>query len=335
MQDEDTSLRSIAGFVVMFGVLPCALFLAGVYLYILYFRPLPYAGVELQPNIVYVSARRFETHGLERLSANGTSIDLAPLTARSLGEHLKPTVTVLVHGYNAQEHKVATYFAGLTSYLLADGKYDGSIVVFDWPALGVPLDELPTAQRVQFEMMAKNRPYQPGYELGMYGIDQRRAADVGARSFLDLLKALTTTENRTINVIGHSMGCYLLAEALKRDPETSSEIAIMNWLAPDIDEAVVEEPWLHTAVGRLRGGIHVYYSRHDTVLTRHSRIANGTARLGATGAGTAHKPPDGMEFVDMTEDLGTGNPHAGYLADGSPSLQRIARQISAAANAKP
>ncbi|WP_072394987.1 alpha/beta fold hydrolase [Hyphomicrobium sp. CS1GBMeth3] len=335
MQDEDLSLWDLAKAVLMFAVLPCAIITGGAYLYVLYLKPPPYAGVTLQPGVVYVSARRFETQGLERLAANGESVDLTPWWPGDQRDtHLKPDVTVLVHGYNAQEHKVATYFTELAAHLQSEGGYDGTIVVFDWPALGTPLDELPTAQRVQLDMnmMGANRPSQASYELAMYGLDQRQAQGIGARSFLALLDLLSTSGAHTINVVAHSMGCYLVAEALKLRPGAATRIASMIWLAPDIDEAVTDAPWLRTAVDRLQNGLTVLYSRSDTVLTRLSRLANGTERLGATGAGT-HTPPSKMVFVDMTAELGTENAHTGYLMRGSSSLQRIARQLSAAAPA--
>jgi pimeloyl-ACP methyl ester carboxylesterase len=332
MPDEDFSLRELAHLMLMFAVLPCAVFTGGAYLYILYFAPLPYEGVALQPGVVYVSARRFETSGLEALAANGEAIDLMPWSAGQPPDaRLKPDITVLVHGYNAQEHKVATYFATLASYLRSEDGYGGTVLVFDWPALGVPLDELPTTQRVQLDMnmMGKNRPTQLGYELAMYGLDQRQAHGIGARSFLVLLDALSAGGARTINVVAHSMGCDLVAEALKLRPATASQVSSVIWLAPDVDEAVVDAPWFHDAVARLQNGLVVQYSQNDTVLTRLSRLANGTRRLGATGQG-AHTPPAKMSFVDMTAELGTEKVHTGYLAKGSPSLRRIASEISGA-----
>lgn len=333
MQDEDLSLREIAYSVLMFAVLPCAVFMGGAYLYILYFMPLPYAGVALQPGVVYVSARRYETHGLEMLSANGNAIDLAGWSADGIGGLVKPNVTVLVHGYNAQEHKVATYFAGLASFLQSEGKYQGTIIVFDWPAVGTPFDELPTAQRVQLDMhmMGQNRPTQAGYELAMYRIDQSKAESIGAPSFLALIDALSKTggRSRTIDVVAHSMGCYLVAEALKLRPGAAAQMSSMIWLAPDVDQAIVDEPWLRDAVAGLQNGLTVLYSMNDTVLTRLSRIANWSGRLGATGPGS-HTPPMKTEFVDMTAELGTANPHTGYLADGGPSAHRIAARIGGA-----
>lgn len=332
VQNKDSIVWEVAYYLLMFGVLPCALFTGGAYLYLLYFTPPPYAGVTLEPDVSYVSARRFETHGLETLTVNGKTIDLVPWTADRLDTSLGPTVTVLVHGYNAQEHKVASYFAELTSYLRSNGPYEGAIVVFDWPAAGTPLDELPAAQRIQLDM--QNPASQPGYELAMYGADQQRAADTGARSFLSLIDGLSTAPARTIVVIGHSMGCYVLAEAMKRAPSITSRIASMVWLAPDVDQAILDQPWFHTAADRMKGGLHVYFSRNDTVLKRLSRFANGTPRLGATGAGATRKPPGNVELIDMTADL-PGNAHTGYLAKGSPGLEHVAKQISAAGKPKP
>lgn len=244
MQKDESSLWAILAPFLFFGAVSCAVFSGAAYLYILYFSPQPFDGVVLQPGVDYVTARRFETHGLETLRSGDAGIELIPLSETALASKPAQAVTILVHGYNAQEHKVAAYFTDLATYLLTESRYDGTLLVFDWPAVGIPFDELPTSQRIQIEMQSGNRPMQPGYELAMYGADQRNAADIGARSFLALLDAVSKTHAPApITVIGHSMGCYLLAEALRRDPALASKIASMIWLAPDVGEAVLDEEW--------------------------------------------------------------------------------------------
>jgi esterase/lipase superfamily enzyme len=329
MGDDETLVRSLARDFILFAVLPCALLTGAAYLYMEYFSPPLYAGVKLQDDVIYVSARRFETHGLEMLAANGAAIDLKPWSTLAVDRGLTPNVTVLVHGYNAQEHKVAGYFADLISHLHADAQHKVSIIVFDWPAVGVPHDELPTGQRLQrdLHMFTKNSPSQPGYELSMYAIDQRRAESVGAQSLLALLASLSDAGDRTVNVVAHSMGCHLLMHAMQQNPEAFSRVASMTWLAPDVDAAVIDEPWFRNAIEKLRRGLSVHYSHNDTMLTRLSRVANQSPRLGATGAGSSSAPPRKMEFVDMTAELGIENVHAGYLLRGSASARLIARQI--------
>lgn len=295
-----------------------------------YLLPAPYAGVRLEHSVVYVSARRFETHGLELLEDSGTAINLTPWTAAKADAILKPPVAILVHGYNSQEHRIATYFADLIGYLREDARFAGSLLVLDWPARGMPLDELPTSQRVQLEMMSQNRPTWIGYEGAMYGGDQSTAEGVGSRSLLALLATLPRRHDGKIHIIAHSMGCYLTMHAMKEQPDTFAGIARMIWLAPDVPATVVSEPWIGNAVARLARGLSVHYSRNDGVLTGASRIANVSSRLGGVGPVPGAHPVPKLDFVDMTEDLGTGNVHGGYLNRGSTSARWIARELAAA-----
>jgi esterase/lipase superfamily enzyme len=317
-------VRDVLGF----GLVACALFMGLAYLYISVFQPPPYAGVKLQQGVVYISARRFETHGLEVLTEDADAITAKPIAEGLSATRLASNVTVLVHGYNAQEHKVATYFADLVDGLKSD---NASIVVFDWPAAGVPFDELPASQRVQLDMrmMGQNRPSQASYELAMYSLDQGTAKGVAATAFLQLVGTLARSGAQRLNVIGHSMGCLVIAEAMRRQPELFSSISAMVWLAPDVDEAVLGEPWFRNAVQKLGRGLSVHFSRNDTILSRLSKVANLSSRLGATGGRSTHDPPPNVTLVDMTSALGTTRVHTGYLLHESESLRWIKTQFAA------
>lgn len=333
MQDDETSASGWALDIAAFIVLPCILLMVYAYVYMTYFMPSPYAGVVLQDGVQYVSARRFETHGLESLSAGSTTIERKAWSASAVARDAPSTVTVLIHGYNAQEGKVAHYFADLARSLRTDAGHLGPLIVFDWPAVAVPLDELPTAQRLRHDLRSQTRNTwsQPAYEFNAYKIDQRNAASVGTTAFAALLKELSASPGTTIQVVAHSMGCYLLARAMQQDPATFSRIGSMIWLAPDVDATAIREPGFRAAVERMRTGLFVHYSRNDTTLSVLSRAANGTPRLGATGPGSDGGAPIGkLKFIDMTDAFGADAVHTGYLRKNSPSLPLIARQIAIA-----
>jgi esterase/lipase superfamily enzyme len=330
MPDDDMSARSMARDFLLFIVLPCALLTAIAYVYMAYFAPKPYAGVKLQDGVVYVSARRFETHGLEALTASGDAVEATAWTAPAVARGTPSTATVLIHGYNAQDGKVATYFAALATSLRNNADRSGPLIVFDWPATAVPFDELPTSDRIRRDMYSytKNTWSQPAYEFNMYRIDQRKAESIGATAIVALLVSLTERPDTTVHVVAHSMGCYLLARAMQQQPAAFSPVGSMIWLAPDVDATVVDEPWFRQAIGQLRTGLFVHYSRNDTTLTLLSRAANGVPRLGAVGRNAGGSPVPKLEFIDMTVGLGTDDVHAGYLRSSSPSLPLIAEQLA-------
>lgn len=330
MPDDDTSAGDWALDFFIFIVLPCALLATIAYVYMAYFTPKPYAGVKLQDGVMYVSARRFETHGLEALIAGDTAVEAHAWSALTVTRGTPSTVTVLIHGYNAQEGKVATYFADLTMSLRDDANRSGPVVVFDWPAIAVPFDEQPTADRIRQDMYSytKNTWSQPAYEFNMYRIDRSKAETVGATAFVALLASLTERPGTTVQVIAHSMGCYLLARAMQQQPAAFAQVGSIVWLGPDVDATVVDEPWFRQVLGKLRTGLFVHYSRNDTTLALLARAANGVPRLGAVGRDASSGPIPKLEFIDMTAQLGMDGVHAGYLRRDSPSLPLIARQVA-------
>lgn len=330
MPDDDTSVWSLARGLIFFAVLPCAVLMAIAYVHTEYFTPPPYAGVVLQDGVQYVSARRFETHGLEALTTGDKVVERKSWSAPAVAGGAPLPVTVLIHGYNGQEGKVATYFADLATSLRTDAKYAGPLIVFDWPAIAVPLDELPTSERLRMDMHSytKNTWTQPAYEFNMYKIDQRSAESVGAVAFLALLNSLKEHPGTTVQIIAHSMGCYLLARAMQLQPAAFSWVGSMVWLAPDVDATLVDEPWFRQALGKLGTGLFVHYSRNDTTLTLLSRAANGTPRLGAVGHSTGTTSIPKLEFIDMTVELGTDKVHGGYLRRDSPSREHIAKEVA-------
>jgi esterase/lipase superfamily enzyme len=237
----------------------------------------------------------------------------------------------LIHGYNSQEHKVATYFSGITSDVLAAAPPGHALIIFDWPAVGVPMDELPVSQRIQMDMnMYYNNSYtQPGYELAMYGIDQRTAEGKGAHSLIALLSVLSEKSGRTITIVAHSMGCYLMHNALQQKADAFAQVRSIFWLAPDVDASLAAEPRFRAAIEKIPHGLSVHFSRNDSVLSRLSRIANNSQRLGSSGYIANGTPPDKMKFVDMTNDLGSEGVHGGYLKSGSTTTRLILSDLAA------
>lgn len=330
MLDEDIPWVSMVGDFLKFIVLPSTLLMTIAYVQVAYFAPEPYAGVKLQQGVQYVSARRFETHGLEALNAVGDKVEAKTWVAPSIDRGARSAATILIHGYNAQDAKVATYFVDFAAALRDNPDRSGPLIVFDWPAVAVPHDELPTSDRVRRDMYGytKNTWSQPAYELNMYKIDQRQAESVGATAFVALLASLTERPDMTVHVIAHSMGCYVLARAMQQQPAAFSRVGAMVWLAPDVDATVVGELWFRDVVGQLRTGLFVQYPRNDATLALLSRLANGISRLGEIGRNAGGATIPKLEYIDMTAELGSDDVHGGYLRKGSPSLPLIAKQLA-------
>lgn len=313
-----------------FAVPPIILMLFGVWVYYAFFAPKPYGGVKLQENVIYASARRFKENGIEALKQDGQDVKFEDWRSLAASGQIGPDVTIFVHGYNAQEHKVAAYFSDLIGHLQKTARYQGTIIVFDWPAQGVPHDELPTVLRLQrdISMDALNSNSQPAYELSMYKMDQRNAETIGPEAFLALLGSLAGDPPRRITLIGHSMGCHLLQHALMQNSWAFQRVREMFWLAPDVDVDVLADDSFVGAVDGLQEGLTIHYSAHDNILTGLSTLANGKHRIGAVGLGSHTVATPKIRFADMTSALGSENVHGGYLLAGSASARQIAADLT-------
>jgi hypothetical protein len=106
----------------------------------------------------------------------------------------------------------------------------------------------------------------------------------------------------------------------------------MTWLAPDVPQDLLGEPWFREAADNLGKGLSVHYSTNDTILTHLSRVANLSSRLGAAGPGSA-EPHRKIDFVDMTAELGTEKVHTGYLLRDSASVRLIEARLKDAGKA--
>ena len=327
-EPDSSPVRDLLKIVGLFVVPALAAVMGVAWVAQTFFAPKPYDGARLQAGVTYVSSRQFETAGLQSLSDDGRRITLSAWDAVAR-QSLQPRVVVLVHGYNAREEKVGTYFADFVTGLREHARFGGSFLVFDWPSLAVPFDELPTSTRLQYEMRRPQGANQPAYELTVYGIDRRQALTVGAPSFAALLDDLAAAKVTRIDVVAHSMGCLVVAAAMQKDPGLLARVHSLVWLAPDVDAAAVAEPWFRAAVASLKGGLAVLHSRNDRLLALHARFANGASRLGAGGPPDGAAVPPRVTFSDLTEQLGKENVHGAYLARTGPALDLVMAVLAA------
>jgi esterase/lipase superfamily enzyme len=327
MNTGDSFARELLGIALRY-VVPAVFALAAVgFVYERYVLPTPYAGVTLQQGIRYVSARRFEQNGLEDLIVNGSRITLEKWTPDSIAASGAQTVTIFVHGYNAREAKVATYFSGLLSELQERRPRGHPLIVFDWPSIAIPLDELPASQRVRIEAMGSPAAQLP-YEASMYAADRRQADSVGRPALLKLLESLQAFPATVrINIVAHSMGCHVVASAMLARPAAFARVSKVIWLAPDVDQAIVAQK---TFLAALPVGMRlsVLHASTDTLLGSLSALANGTPRLGASGPPLGWAPPGNIEFIDMSAALGTKTVHSRYLDRDSPAAAIVEQRLS-------
>jgi esterase/lipase superfamily enzyme len=186
----------------------------------------------------------------------------------SLIEGIGPSeAVVFVHGFNMSFDDSAVRFA----QIVWDLQYKGLPVLFSWPSRGAVID---------------------------YAYDRDSA--LGARdAFLDLLSNLRDTHKiSTVHVIAHSMGNFLVLDALTRLAKSPSPaMGQLIMAAPDVDrdQFVQEIP----KIRQFFRGLTLYASSADKALTVSMRVAGGIPRAGDVPAEGPIVLP-GLETLDVT-----------------------------------
>lgn len=295
-----------------------------------------YKGVKLDATTVYVTTRRFEAHGLEWLKHSNQGIQLS--ADAPAAELQRSEVLILVHGYSAPDTVIAAYFHGLIDYLLHDGLYEFPIVVYDWPSKARRWEEISEAEREGFVAVLENAGLgndrggvhglspRIRWEQFQYVADKDRARSAGADGLIRLLstlRAVNKSQAPRIKIIAHSMGSFVVFEALKKQSNVFTSVDQIVLLAPDLSRNIFEEVRVQSNLTKIPK-VDVYYSHHDDTLKWLSTIANFRLPLGWKGPGHNNRLPSQVRIHDVTDALGRDNVHGKYLTrEGARTLQLI------------
>ncbi|WP_370287404.1 alpha/beta hydrolase [Pseudooceanicola nanhaiensis] len=181
---------------------------------------------------------------------------------------------VFVHGFNTSHSEGVFRLAQLT----ASAGYTGAPILFSWPSEGSPLDY----------------------------VGDRQGALFSRDPLAELMTELTRRNRDNIVVFGHSMGGFLIVEAL-RTLSLSGRRGVLDRLetvlaSPDIDVALFARTM--RAIGPLRNPVAVLTAPGDRALAISSTISGGRVRLGSLGV-TDPRVADvatlgNVELVDMS-----------------------------------
>ncbi|MDX2156689.1 MAG: alpha/beta fold hydrolase [Hyphomicrobiaceae bacterium] len=291
----------------------------------------PYRGVTLPHDVHIVTSRswfRVSLFSLETFDAfMRRPVELKWLVRGGSGivlDRNRPALQpgraiVLIHGYNAPESKVGSYFGHITGMLRATFGPDAALIVYDWPSTARHWEELtPGERQVVLDpggdtLRRRASPTTPiDYEARAYASDKEAALGHGADGLVRLLRELTVRESRRVTVVAHSMGGLVMLEALKRLSDDVPPIDRIVMLAPDLPADVLGGQGLARALRRVRSLV-VLHSRVDEAL-KISRVANLGPRLGLDGYLGKEPLPANVIMKDVTAELGTGaGIHGRYL----------------------
>ena len=219
--------------------------------------------------------------------------------AKALAAAPGDEILIFVHGFNVRFEE-AVYRAAQLGF---DGKYQGQLVLFSWPA------------------GAADRLLQGPYLLQTYKENKANAA-ASIQAFQRILVTAARSKKR-LHVVVHSMGHQVVLPALFQLAQTLPNRTIQELVLNAPDFAVNDFKAILPAIRSLAARTTVYCSPSDNALAVSKRV-NGNARLGSCALF------DGVDTIDVSEVdtpvLGVGGLGHGYYA-GRPIIGDVTQLL--------
>lgn len=167
--------------------------------------------------------------------------------------------------------------------------------------------------------------------LGAYRSDRIEAEASGAALgrgilklcdfFIDMRKTGQPACNQCIHILCHSMGNYVLQNALTlaNNTSTSALPALFEHIffcSADIDDTVLEPDQAMGILHQLSSSLSIYYNREDKALWFSDKLKGNPDRLGTNGAARSAAVHKKIHQIDCTSIIQEGivsNEHSYYM----------------------
>lgn len=293
----------------------CLLGLAG--LVVLYFiipdpQEVYYQDVVLPDDVSFASSRIWDRSGLQWLVQSGKHVSLEKQLPDRIASRHK--FIVLVHGHEAPQSMIASYFTGLIDYYRSVAGDEHHVIVYDWTSVD-PFYYRAIGKAESRDQASKLHALCAGsptcasdivgrWRLASYGVDRSYAELSGARGLAELLRLLKRDATIAVDIVGHSMGCLVIVEAMKNDPDVFSGVRNIILLAPDVSSDMFDDSALRAALSGVNS-LQVFYSGNDHILRALSAVANWRYRLGSSGPTGELPLPANVMTRNVTDTFGT------------------------------
>ncbi|MEM9437231.1 MAG: alpha/beta fold hydrolase [Pseudomonadota bacterium] len=184
-------------------------------------------------------------------------------------------ILCFVHGYNTEHPEMIERLEKIKKGLKATGRFNGTVIGYDWPSDGRTLLALATPDKQK--RLSYNADREESKRASPFLISE------GLAMFLDRLGP-----GQRLHVLGHSMGARVVTRGLER----SSDVFGIDWrlgemvfTAADIDAAEMERGNSYAlTVERRSDRVTNYHSLFDDTLDLGKQFVNGGRdRLGRAG----------------------------------------------------
>lgn len=218
-------------------------------------------------------------------------------------------VIIFVHGYSVSWKDAVVSALQLQEMInrrsaRGNGK-PALVVLFTWPSDGKKLPW--TSYRSDRSEAAAS-----GYALGRALLKMR-----------DYLASLTPKEycGRDLNLLCHSMGNFLLENALHRMSLHAAGRTLPTILdqvflcSPDVDDNAFEQGNPLSRLTEICHGVHVYFNKGDTALHISDRTKGNPDRLGNHGVARPALLHRKVRMIDCSPVVGGFTEHSYYMED--------------------
>jgi esterase/lipase superfamily enzyme len=217
-------------------------------------------------------------------------------------------VLIFIHGFNVAWNEAVGSALALQSMLNQQGDQPVVVVLFSWPSDG---KALPFTSYRSDRTDAKASGYAVGRALLKF------------RDFLDGLRTQVATGaaqpcNQDVHLLCHSMGNYVLQNALQRVAEfcpgtLPRMLTHVFQCAADVDDDALEPAEPLGRLDELSTWIHVYTNREDNALRISDFTKGNPDRLGSAGPAHPQLVHTKVLQIDCTPIVGGFIEHSYYL----------------------
>lgn len=208
----------------------------------------------------------------------------------------KTDILLYIHGFNVSwQDAVCSALAQqemLNACRLKDSKQDVLLVLFTWPSNG---------QALPFVSYKSDRSEAKG-SSGAFGRGLLKLRD-----FLFEICKLTGSQcGQNIHLLCHSMGNYLLQEAIQRVDDNTPGNSLPRifehifMCAPDVDDTVFELGKPMARLPELARCVTIYHNRQDKAMCISDYTKGNPERLGCSGAARPGQLHNKVNQVDCT-----------------------------------
>jgi esterase/lipase superfamily enzyme len=242
-------------------------------------------------------------------------------------------VSLFIHGYNNTWQEAVTRYCQIQRDIFAGKKGLGIPVLFTWPSNGMAAAYLPDREDARASAPQLADVFVHLHEH--LSVMQRAAASNLVRSGSVEGKNTTTLCRAKVSVIAHSMGNFVMQNALAiasrkiNNPQLITLIHQLVMVAADVDNDIFQTDKPGDSDGSLMSNlcyrICALYAGSDQVLGASAGLKHfGTRRLGRSGLADSSQVWDNVFAADVSQQIAnTPNKHSAVF-DSSASRDLLA-----------